>query len=81
MAREDHEQEFVSLGVMRCVASTAKAMLVEPAETDRKLTPPVQTWIPKSQIADESGLSADAERYEEGELFVTEWFAEQEGLL
>ena len=65
--------EGVSLGSARLIRSTAMAILV--VLEDRK---DQELWIPKSQIHDDSEVY-DAEN-PSGELVVTSWFANKQGL-
>lgn len=53
----------------RCTAETRKAILVQIDDEEY--------WIPKSQVEDDSEVYQSGD---EGELVVTSWFAEKEGL-
>ena len=62
-----------TVGFERCeaVAETDLAVCVE-GITDEDV------WVPKSQISDDSEVW---KKGDEGELIITEWFAEKEGLV
>lgn len=55
-----------------CLKSTSKALLVN---VDGE-----EMWIPKSQIHDDSEVFDDDE-HSQGTLVISEWIAEQKGLL
>lgn len=57
-----------SPGSVKVVRETDKAILVV---LDKD-----QIWIPKSQITDDSNVWKEGQ---EGDLYVSEWFAEQRG--
>lgn len=69
----DNNDEACSLGKALVLVVTAKAVLVQLKGS--------QTWIPKSVIHEDSDVTEDADKGDEGELFVKEWFAEKEGLV
>jgi len=55
-----------------CVKETEKAVLVTADDLDG------ETWIPKSQVHDDSEICGEGD---EGTLAVTRWFAEKENLV
>ena len=65
------DSEYVSVGNVTVLRATEKALLCRIEDDDREI------WIPRSQIAEESEVEDEGD---EGELFVSEWFARQEGL-
>lgn len=70
---ESKEEIGTDVGEASVVRETEKALLVRLHDHKDK-----ELWVPKSQIHD------DSEVYEEGTegiLLVTEWFAEEEGLV
>ncbi len=56
----------------KCTAATGKAISVEAPDLD------VPHWIPHSQITDESEVWKVGD---EGDMVVSDWFAEQRGWL
>ena len=64
-------KEPVSLGKVHAKHFTDKAVLVEFPDGDEQ-------WVPLSQIHDDSEVYDEA--HCDGELVVTQWFAEKEGL-
>ena len=54
-------------------ANTGRAILVEDEAG--------KTWVPVSQICDESELDADSEPGDEGELVLPEWLAVEKGFV
>jgi hypothetical protein len=71
MSFEDEYGE--KLGYVRVIKETPKAILVKFDGADIFDEP---EWFPKSQIHDDSEVWREGQ---EGELIVTEWFAEQRG--
>lgn len=65
--------EGVNLGACKVLAATEKALKVQLEVED------APRWVPKSQIHDDSEVF-DANHNDEGDLVVTQWFAEKEGL-
>lgn len=65
--------EGVNLGPARVVRATAKALLVYVESED------AQRWVPRSQVHDDSEVFDDSSNAE-GDLVVTQWFAQKEGL-
>lgn len=63
----------VNLGQTQAIAGTAKALRVQLESED------APRWIPKSQIHDDSEVH-DSDNNATGDLVVTQWFAEKEGL-
>jgi len=59
-----------SVGDVTSIHETDKAVLCDGGILDE------QTWIPKSQIHDDSEVWREEQ---EGELIVSHWFAEQKG--
>ena len=55
----------------RCTAETEKAILVEADSLDESL------WVPKSQVTDDSEVY---KKDTDGDLIVTDWWAEKAGL-
>lgn len=66
------EESTVSFENVVCKKATAKALLVVIDEEEY--------WIPVSQVHDDSEVWDD-EKNNEGKLVVTEWIAQQKGLL
>lgn len=64
------ETEAVNLGPVVVKHETDKALLV-------RMEDQTERWIPKSQIHDDSDVYR---KNQDGELKVTKWFAEKEGL-
>lgn len=64
----------VNLGLAQAIAETEKALRVQLESEDSP------RWIPKSQIHDDSEVY-DADKNATGDLVVTRWFAEKEGLV
>lgn len=63
----------VNLGQCQVIAASEKAIKVQlESEDDPR-------WIPRSQIHDDSE-AYDADKNATGDLVVTRWFAEKEGL-
>ena len=62
-------RDEVSLDVEEVIAETDKAILVR--FDDREL------WVPKSQVSDNSDVY---EKGDSGNLIISPWFAEKEGL-
>lgn len=67
---DEHHDDGIRIENVRVVHATDKALLCE-IDGD-------ETWIPKSQISADSEVS---EAGDEGTLIITEWIAEQKGLL
>ena len=65
--------DATNLGKATCIRETDKAILVEFANGD-------ETWIPKSQIHDDSEVY-DSRIHSSGKLVVKTWFAEKNGLV
>lgn len=65
--------EGVNLGPCKVITATEKAIKVQLKSED------VPRWIPKSQVHDNSEVYDDKENAT-GDLIVTQWFAEKEGL-
>lgn len=63
----------VNLGQAQAIAGTEKALRVQLESED---TP---RWVPKSQIHDDSEIYDDKDNAT-GDLVVSRWFAEKEGL-
>ena len=66
------EEKTVSFEGVVCKKATAKALLVEIDGEDY--------WIPLSQIHDDSEVFDD-DKNADGKLVVTEWIAQQKGLV
>lgn len=60
-------------GIFEVKANTGRAILVEDEAG--------KTWVPVSQICDESELDADSEPGDEGELVLPEWLAVEKGFV
>jgi hypothetical protein len=63
----------VNLGQCQVITATDKAIKVQLESEDGS------RWIPKSQIHDDSE-AFDADKNATGDLVVTRWFADKEGL-
>lgn len=63
----------VNLGQAQAIAGTDKALRVQLESEDEP------RWVPKSQIHDDSEVYDDKDNAT-GDLVVTRWFAEKEGL-
>lgn len=66
----------VNLGPCQVIAATEKALRVRLESDDDSV---LARWIPKSQVHDDSE-AFDADKNATGDLVVTRWFAEKEGL-
>lgn len=64
----------VNLGQAQAIAGTEKALRVQLESEDEP------RWIPRSQIHDDSEVYDD-KKNATGDLVVTRWFAEKEGLI
>lgn len=67
----DETDETIEFDVEKVKHETSKAILVE-IEGD-------EHWVPKSQISDDSEVFS--REHGEGTLIVSQWWAEQEGLV
>lgn len=65
----------VSLGKVMVAAETKAAIMLK--SSDHHIN---KQWIPRSVIHDESDVPSDAEEQDSGELIITRWFAEKNGL-
>jgi hypothetical protein len=63
----------VNLGQAQAIAGTEKALRVQLESEDEP------RWIPRSQVHDDSEVYDDKDNAT-GDLVVTRWFAEKEGL-
>lgn len=63
----------VNLGPAQAIGGTEKALRVQLESEDEP------RWIPKSQIHDDSEVY-DLDKNATGDIVVTRWFAEKEGL-
>lgn len=61
----------VSLGKCKAIAETPKALRVQTPDYE-------EIWLPKSQIDDDSEVW---EMDDEGNLVISDWIAEQKGLV
>lgn len=64
---------------VRVKAISGKALLCELTEDAGKH--PLQEWFPKSHIAEGSEIHGRSQIGDEGQLTVSEWIADQKGLL
>lgn len=63
-----------NLGPAQAISGTEKALRVQLESEDRP------RWVPRSQIHDDSEVFDDKDNAS-GDLVVTKWFAEKEGLV
>lgn len=65
-------------GNIEVIAFTGKSVLVQPDGSDAVAD---RWWVPFSQIEDdESEITNESEVGDEGELVITDWLAERQGL-
>jgi hypothetical protein len=76
MPRYTHYEETVSFEDVKAVRSTQMALLVRIGGS--KAEGGVEVWIPQSQIDDNSEVWREGD---EGQLVISQWIAEQNGLV
>jgi hypothetical protein len=76
MPRYTHYEETVSIDDVKAIRSTQMALLVRIG--GKKEEGGMEVWIPQSQI---DGNSEVWKEGDEGELVISQWIAEQKGLV